>query len=73
MSVTVWQAHLEALAHRKCGKTTDVYAELCQDADVEREVLKELTEHARKSKQVKFAANNRSLAIKSKGEFRCIC
>ena len=52
MSATVWQAHLEALAHRKCGKTTDVYAELCQDADVEREVLKELTEHARKSKQV---------------------
>merc|ERR1712029_503515 len=46
------KAHLEALAHRNCGKTTDVYAELCEDTDVEREVLKELTEHARKSKQL---------------------
>ena len=46
------RAHLVALAHRKLGKTTDALAELCEDADVEREVLKELTEHARKSKQV---------------------
>jgi len=57
------RAHLVALAHRKLGKTTDALAELCEDADVEREVLKELTEHARKSKQLEKFEIPQALAL----------
>jgi len=57
------RVHLVALAHRKLGKTTDALAELCEDADVEREVLKELTEHARKSKQLEKFEIPQALAL----------
>ena len=44
--------HLESMAHKKLSKVTGSWSDLCEDQEVEAEVLKQLTDHAKKSKQV---------------------
>ena len=40
------------MAHKKLSKVTGSWSDLCEDQEVEAEVLKQLTDHAKKSKQV---------------------
>jgi len=44
--------HLESMAHKKLSKVTGSWNDLCEDQEVEAEVLKQLTDHAKKSKQL---------------------
>ena len=43
------------MAHKKLSKVTGSWSDLCEDQEVEAEVLKQLTDHAKKSKQVSSA------------------